>query len=344
MYKSKNEQLSTWMDWIWSWMCLELFCTSTQSTHLKWVSVGGINSPRHQTSRWLTSTENSTIRWSDAIFSRASIQLVPLPCHVAVEIPRHNCSGAILQRYVRSSGAEGLASKSPLLASNWLSDRPTLTLTKASGHPVLKAFSWRVSVWIQTERRIDRRGPHLDRRIIRCYCLHCSSSATRPTLLGDGPSVHPTVPRVWPCVPTRPTIAPTLVFEGPSVHPTVSFLFLFLLGFDPLFCSFLHVVFLHPWDLEMSTKTCSDNKVSPNDHVVMNHQNQTRTNGIWGHVLYNGDDTTAALCALDQLVVVMSWGPEVRRDAWVVEVRVPDLPSSDARWQVTGGEAQEAWG
>jgi hypothetical protein len=28
-------------------------------------------------------------------------------------------------------------------------------------------------------------------------------------------------------------IAPTLVFEGPSVHPTVSFLFLFLLGFDP---------------------------------------------------------------------------------------------------------------
>jgi hypothetical protein len=26
--------------------------------------------------------------------------------------------------------------------------------------------------------------------------------------------------------------------------------------------------------------------VSPNDHVVMNHQNQTRTNGIWGHVRY----------------------------------------------------------
>jgi hypothetical protein len=26
--------------------------------------------------------------------------------------------------------------------------------------------------------------------------------------------------------------------------------------------------------------------VSPNDHVVMNHQNQTRTNGVWGHVRY----------------------------------------------------------
>jgi hypothetical protein len=144
----------------------------------------------------------------------------------------------MLRRYVGSSGADGLASKSPLLASNWPSDRPTLTLTKASDHPVLKALSWRVSVWIQTERRIDRRGPHLDRRIIRCYCLRCSSSATRPTLLGNGPSVHPTVPRVSPCVPTRLTIAPTLVNEGPSVHPTVSFLFHFLLSFDPCFAHF----------------------------------------------------------------------------------------------------------
>jgi hypothetical protein len=139
----------------------------------------------------------------------------------------------MLRRYVGSSGAEGLAYKSPLLASNWPSDGPTLTLTKASDHLVLKASSWRVSVWIQTERQIDRRGPHSDCRIIWCYCLPCSSSATRPTLLNNGPSVHPTVPRVWPCAPTRPTIAPTLVFEGPSVHPTVSSLFLFLLGFDP---------------------------------------------------------------------------------------------------------------
>jgi hypothetical protein len=57
-------------------------------------------------------------------------------------------------------------------------------------------------------------------------------------LLKIGPSVHPTVPRVSPSEPTRPTIAPTLVIEGPSVHPTMSFLFLFLLGFDPLFWHF----------------------------------------------------------------------------------------------------------
>jgi hypothetical protein len=171
-------------------------------------------------------------------FSRASVHPVLLPRHVAVEVLWHNCSEAMLQRYVGSSGAEGLASKSSLLASNWPSDRPTLTLTKVSDHPVLKASSWRVSVWIQTERRIDLRGPHSDRRIIWCYCLHYSSSATRPTLLNKGPSVHPTVPRVWPCAPTHPTIAPTLVNEGPSVHPTVSFLFLFLLGFDPYFLHF----------------------------------------------------------------------------------------------------------
>jgi hypothetical protein len=64
-------------------------------------------------------------------------------------------------------------------------------------------------------------------------------------------------------------------------------LFFFLARFWPLFCSFLHVVFFHPWDLEMSTKTCWNNKVGPNDHVIMNHQNQTWTNGIWGHIRYN---------------------------------------------------------
>jgi hypothetical protein len=154
---------------------------------------------------------------------------------------------------------------------------------------VLKASSWRVSVLIQTKRRIDRRCPLSDRRIIRCYCLRCSSSATHPTLLKSGPSVHPTVPRVSPFEPTRPTIAPTLAIEGPSVHPTVSFLFLFLLGFDPrkiyyllnLACDILES--LGPRNVY---KDKLNNMVSPNDHVVMNHQNQTRTNGIWGHVRY----------------------------------------------------------
>jgi hypothetical protein len=29
-----------------------------------------------------------------------------------------------------------------------------------------------------------------------------------------------------------------------------------------------------------------NNMISPTDHVVMNHQNHTQTNGIWGHVRY----------------------------------------------------------
>jgi hypothetical protein len=61
------------MDWIWSSMCLELLCTSTQSSYLKWVSGGGLHSPRHQTSRWLTTTEKGSIGWTDARFSRASV-------------------------------------------------------------------------------------------------------------------------------------------------------------------------------------------------------------------------------------------------------------------------------
>jgi hypothetical protein len=73
----------------------------------------------------------------------------------------------------------------------------------------------------------------MDRWFIRRYCLLFFFSATYPTLLKNGPSVHPTVPSFSPSVPTRPTIAPTLAILVPSVHPTVSFLFLFFLVFDP---------------------------------------------------------------------------------------------------------------
>jgi hypothetical protein len=117
----------------------------------------------------------------------------------------HNCSDAMHRRSVGSSGADDPASKSPLLASTRPSDRPTLHLDQGVG-----SSSWHFSVWIQTKRRIDRRCPQSNRRIIRCYFIHCSSSASRPTLLKDRPSVHPTVPRVSPCVSTRPTIAPML--------------------------------------------------------------------------------------------------------------------------------------
>jgi hypothetical protein len=137
------------------------------------------------------------------------------------------------RRCVGSSGAEDPATKSPLLAFTRPSDRPTLHLDQDVGSSGAESFVLALSILIQTEHRIERRFPHSDHRIIRCYYLRCSSSATRPTHLEIGPSVHPTVPRVLPSEQTRPTIAPTLAIWVPSVHPTVSFLFLFLLGFDP---------------------------------------------------------------------------------------------------------------
>jgi hypothetical protein len=118
------------------------------------------------------------------------------------------------------------------------------------------------------------------------------------------------VPRVSPSVPTRPTIAPTLAILVPSVHPTVSFLFLFFLVFDPwkidyilnLACGIL--ASLGPRNVY---KDMLNNMVSPIDHVVMNYQNQTRTNGKWSHVRYKlpllmiYDNTTKASINLRKL-------------------------------------------
>jgi hypothetical protein len=148
---------------------------------------------------------------------------------------------------------------------------------------VLKRLSWRVSISIQTKRRIDRRCLHSDRRIIRCYCLRCSSSASRPTLLENGPSVHPTVPRV------------SLVYQlVRRLHRRLLFWYrrfirrcVFLLGFDPRKIDYLRnltcgvLASLGPRNVY---KDMLNNIVSPIDHVVMNHQNHTRTNGIRGHV------------------------------------------------------------
>jgi hypothetical protein len=101
------------------------------------------------------------------------------------------------------------------LHNRWIDRR--FPLTKASVHPVLKSLSWCVSVFIQTRYRIDRRCPYSDRQIIRCYNLRFLFSATHPTLLENGLSVHPTVPLFSPSVPTRPTIAPTLC-DIPDVY------------------------------------------------------------------------------------------------------------------------------
>jgi hypothetical protein len=158
------------------------------------------------------------IRWTDAIFFKASVHPMPLPRHIAVEILWHNCSDAIHRQCVGSSGAED-------------------------------------SVLIQTERRIDQRCAHSDRRIIRCNCLRCFSSATRPPLLENGPSVHPTVHRVSPVYQLVGRLHQRLLFRYRRFIRWCLF-FSLLARFWPLIFSFWHVIFLHPWDLVVSTKTC----------------------------------------------------------------------------------------
>jgi hypothetical protein len=117
-------------------------------------------------------------------------------------------------RTVGSSGTEDLMAKTLLLASSRPSDRPTLPLTKALVHPVLLNISWRVSVLIQTGRRIDRRSNQPDRQFIRCYCLLLlcflqSSDACRNWTVGSSDSASCLKPSR--SVPSAPTHTSTLV-------------------------------------------------------------------------------------------------------------------------------------
>jgi hypothetical protein len=97
----------------------------------------------------------------------------------------------------------------------------------------------------------------------------------------------------------------------PSIYTTVCFLFFSLLDFDPRKIDYLLnlacgiFASLGPRSVY---KDMLNNMVSPIDHVVMNHQHQTQTNGIWGHVRYNFpllviyDNTTKASINLQKLI------------------------------------------
>jgi hypothetical protein len=218
-------------------MCLELLCTSTQSSNLEWVSGVGINSPRHQTSRWLTATEKGSVGWTDARFSRASVHPVPLPRHIAVEILWHNCSDAIHRRSVGSSDAEDPATKSSLLASTRPSDRPMLHLDQGAGSSGAEGFVLAHlcinSNWASDRPTVSSLRPS-DHPVLRSSLLFlCNSSdATRNWTVGSSDG-----PRVLPSEPTRPTTALTLAIWVPSVHPMVSFTFLFFASSTWIFAS-----------------------------------------------------------------------------------------------------------
>jgi hypothetical protein len=155
------------MDWIWSSRCFELLYTSTQSSNLKWVSGGGINIPRHQSSRWLTVTEKVSVGWTDAIFFKASVHPMPLPRHLAIEILWHNYSNTIHRRCISSSGAEDPAAKSSLYVASWPSDRPMLSLDQGVGSSGAEGF------------------------VLSRLCMNSNWASDRPTVSSLRPSDHP---------------------------------------------------------------------------------------------------------------------------------------------------------
>jgi hypothetical protein len=102
------------------------------------------------------------------------------------------------------------------------------TAAPLSIHPVLKLQSWCVSFLIQTKHWIDQRCPHSDRRITRCYYLlqlvsFQSFDASTERTVGSSDSANFNF----------------AFYAMYQVHQC------FLLGY---------VIFLHPWDVEMSTK------------------------------------------------------------------------------------------
>jgi hypothetical protein len=181
------------MDWIWSSRCLELLCTSTQSSHLKWVSGGGINSPSHWKSRWLTATEKGIVGWTNAmLFSRRRFIWCP-PRHLAVADPLTQ----LLRRYTPT--VHRIIRCWRTLCQNltvYIFKTVGYTAAPPSVHPVLKLQSWCVSVLIQMKNRIDRRCPHLDRRVLlSLLLLLCNSSGiSRRGTVGSSDSVN----FVWP--------------------------------------------------------------------------------------------------------------------------------------------------
>jgi hypothetical protein len=106
-----------------------------------------------------------------------------------------------------------------------------------------------------------------------------SSDATK-----NGPSVHPTVPRFMYKLVRR--LHWRFLYRYHRFIRWCPFFF-FSLFFLPLKNRHLACGILASLGSRNVYKDMLNNMVSPIDHVVMNHQNKTRTNGLWGHVRYN---------------------------------------------------------
>jgi hypothetical protein len=180
-------------------------------------------------------------------FSRRQFIRCP-PRHVVVEDPLTHCSDALHRRCVGSSGAEDPAVKTYLVASTRPSDRPTLPLDQGVGSSGVEDFVLARlcldSNWASDRPTVSSLRPSDQLVLLPSLLFLCNSSGTSTKWTvgsSDGANFILTCCAVYQL---HEHYAPMV----PSVHPTMSFLLLFF--------AFWHVIFLHPWDLEVSTKTC----------------------------------------------------------------------------------------
>jgi hypothetical protein len=171
-------------------MCLELLCTSTQSNHLKWVSGGGINSLRHQTSRWLKAVEKGSVGWTDAMLFQGVGSSGAPPTSFCHWGSLNFCSGAMHWRCVGSSGAEDPAPKSPLLAFTRPSDRPTLHLDQGVGSSGAEGFVlahlYMNSNWVSDGPTVSPLRLSDHPVLLSLLLFHCNSSdATKRWTVGS---------------------------------------------------------------------------------------------------------------------------------------------------------------
>jgi hypothetical protein len=185
-----DEQLSTWMDRIWSSRCLELLYTSTQSSKIKWVSGEGINSPRHPKSCWLMTHWKVDHRMNRRLLFR----IIGSSGAPPTSRSRWGSLTELLRRYAPTH-RRFIQCWRPCGQIVCVSFHATVGWTTAdpSVHPVIKASSWRVFVFFKHDHRIDRPFPPMGRRFIRRWCLRGSSSPIHSTQQEKGSPVHPRV-------------------------------------------------------------------------------------------------------------------------------------------------------
>jgi hypothetical protein len=168
-------------------------------------------------------------------------------------------SGAIYRLCVGSSGAEDPTAKSSLLASTRPSDRPTLPLDQGVGSSGAEDFVLAHLCldlnWASDRPMVSSLRPSDHPVLLSSLLFLCNSSgASRNLIVGSSDGVN----FVWPTAQCTNYIDAMHRWYHRFIRrcPFFFFSFSFLTLEKYTIFSIWHVVFWHPWDLEVYTKTC----------------------------------------------------------------------------------------